>query len=520
MENLTVEWAFTGDANANAAVQVRYRAQGTTAWQTGMPLRRVSAGSSSGFSWLTRHSGSVFDLAPGTTYELELSLVDPDGGSAVRTVTAATRAVPTAMANAPVKAATPATLVSVLGSAMPGDIVQLAAGTYPAFTMARNGLAGQPIVIRGGAGVVVNGEIFLQDRQHVILQSMTINGTVRFDRSNHVAIVRNTINAQAGIRSGSAVVAYVRAENSYIADNIVTGTTTWAEASLGVNGNNLGEGIQLTGPGHVVMNNRVSGFRDNISLMEDSEAVDQYSIDILNNDLSIAADDAVEADFCFHNCRIMRNRVTNAFIGMSSQPGLGGPTYFVRNSMYNIAHVSFKLYRGSHGDVLLHNTVVKGGDALGIYPGVAINRLYSRNNLFIGGAGGTYGGYSNGTGKVLQIADLVTATADMDHDAFGSTVAGFTGRFGGTAFTDLASLRSLTTEKNAIQVSLAVFDAAVSLPANAMTLFAAPDLRLKAGSAAVDSAVPIPGINAGHVGAGPDMGAHELGTPVAVVGPR
>ncbi|ARN24094.1 hypothetical protein A4W93_27950 [Piscinibacter gummiphilus] len=520
IQNLTVEWAFTGDANASGVVNVRYRPQGTSTWTTGMPLRRIQAGSSSGFSWNTRHSGSIFDLQPATTYEVELSLVDADGGSTTRTVTAATRAVPAAMAGAPVKSATPSTLASVLSSAAAGDVIQLAAGNYSAFTMSRDGAAGKPIVIRGTSGAVFSGELNFIGRKYVMLDAVTVNGAVRFDSTSHFALTRSTIKTVASVRGGSGVVAYGRAENAYIADNVITGTTPWTEAALGVNGANTGEGIEFTGPGHVIMNNKVSGFRDNISLLEDDEAVDQYSIDILNNDLSIAADDAVEADFCAHNCRIMRNRITNAFIGLSSQPGLGGPTYFIRNVMYNIAHVSFKLYRGSYGDVLLHNTVVKGGDAIGVYAGTPVNNLYSRNNLFIGGPGGSYGGYNNGTGKALQIADLVTSNANMNYDAIGTTVGSFTGRFGATAFSDFTQFRNLTTEKNFTQVSLAVFNSTVAVPSNAMSTYAAPDLRLKAGSAAENAGVVIPGINSGYSGSAPDVGAYEVGAPLPVVGPR
>ena len=72
----------------------------------------------------------------------------------------------------------------------------------------------------------------------------------------------------------------------------------------------------------------------------------------------------------------MRNRITNCFMGISSQPSLGGPTYFVRNVMYNVVLHAFKLHRGSVGDVGLHNTVVKNGDAFSVYSGVtALARL-------------------------------------------------------------------------------------------------------------------------------------------------
>ncbi|HMX10139.1 MAG TPA: hypothetical protein PKE61_04450, partial [Burkholderiaceae bacterium] len=54
LQNLTLEWAFTGDANANAEVTLRYRVAGASSWSTGAPLRRIAAGSTGGFSWATR----------------------------------------------------------------------------------------------------------------------------------------------------------------------------------------------------------------------------------------------------------------------------------------------------------------------------------------------------------------------------------------------------------------------------------------------------------------------------------
>jgi hypothetical protein len=40
------------------------------------------------FTWTNRLSGSVFDLEAGTSYEIELALHDPDGGSATKIVKA------------------------------------------------------------------------------------------------------------------------------------------------------------------------------------------------------------------------------------------------------------------------------------------------------------------------------------------------------------------------------------------------------------------------------------------------
>ncbi|WP_255203914.1 right-handed parallel beta-helix repeat-containing protein [Myxococcus sp. AM011] len=521
LHHLTVEWAFTGDANANGVVSVRFRPTGTSPWRQALPLRRIPAGTNEGFSWGLRHSGSVFGLQPGTGYELELTLTDPEGGTTTRTATATTRGVPAPMAGAPIKAVTPATFTTVASSAQPGDILELAAGTYSAFDWSRSGTEGKPIVLRGTTGTVLTGPINLFNQSYVHFDRLTINGRVRFNGSKHFVLTRSTVNATTA-NNGDAVVTFLRAENAYIADNVVTGVTQWAESSLGVSGDNQGEGICVTGPGHVILNNRVTGFRDGISLMEDDAAVDQYSIDILNNDLIGNADDGVEADFCFHNCRIVGNRLTNNFIALSSQPSLGGPTYFVRNAIYNAVHVAFKLYRGSSGDVLLHNTVVKHGDGLGISAGRPVANLYTRNNLFLGGPGGSFNGYSSGNanGRVLYIPDLVTASANLDHDGFGTTSGNFTATWAGSALTGLSALRASTTEKNAVQVDLGAFAASVAYPAAPMTLYAAPDLRPRAGSAVENAGAPLPNINDGFSGAAPDLGAHEVGAPLPAYGPR
>jgi cysteine-rich repeat protein len=520
IENLSVEWSITGDDNANGVVTVRFREAGTPTWRTGMPLRRVVAGSSQGFSWGHKHSGSLFDLKPATTYEIELTLTDPDGGSATQNVTATTRPVPAAPANAVVRSVTPATFAAAAGNAQPGDLLLLGAGSYAGFTFGRSGTASQPIVIRGesAAAVTITGDLRLDGLAFVYLEQLTVNGTIKLHSSEGIAITRCVVNT-----ADDGIVAQLDGlKNGYIADNVVVGSTGWSNSTVGADGDNLGEGIQITGPGTVICHNSVKGFRDAISLMEDGEAVNQVSIDIYNNDIEVGADDAIEADFSMGNCRVLRNRITNSFVGISSQPGLGGPLYLIRNVMYNVVYSPFKLHRGSYGDVALHNTVVKCGDALGIYAGAVISRALFRNNLFLGGAGGgTYGGYGNGTGKVIQVADA-DAACDFDYDGLGAIgLSAFGGRLGAASFSGLAQLQSSTTEQHAVQLDLGVFAATVEFPASGpFPERAAADLRLAAAGAAVDRGVAIPNVNDGFGGSAPDLGAYEAGAPVPVYGPR
>jgi hypothetical protein len=514
IRNATVEWAITGDDDHDSVVAVRFRKQGAAAWRRGLPLSRVPAGSNEGFSWANRHSGSLFDLEPATTYEVELFLLDPDGGCELRYGTVTTRAVPAPMAGAPIKAVTPTTLASVAASAVPGDILELTAGTYAGFSFTRDGEVDKPIVLRAAGSVTINGEVSLISRKYVHLVGMTVNGRIRGNSSVGLAIVGNVVNTAT-----DGIAATLRSENLYIADNRITGSTQWTLSALGVSGDNRGEGIWVTGPGHVIEHNYVRGFRDGISLLEGAEASDQYSIDIVHNDIYDCADDGVEADFCVHNCRIVRNRLTNTFIALSSQPGLGGPTYFIRNSMYNVILSAFKLQRGSIGDVALHNSVVKNGDALGIYTDVTFDRQYFRNNLFIGGPGGTYNGYSSGTGRVIALA-AAGARGDYDYDGFGSTTGTFQGGLGTVTFSSLAQLQANTSEKHAVALGLDVFETTVAYPSNPFPARPATSLAIAADSAAENAGVVLPSINDGYAGSAPDLGAHERGEPLPPYGPR
>lgn len=507
LQHLSLIWEFSGDSNANGVVSVRFRSLGGS-WREGMPLRRVPAGSNAGFSWSNRHAGSVFGLQPGTDYEIELSLIDPDGGSATRLLNARTRSLPQPGGGS-VRSATPATLANVLSQAQPGDIVELAAGSYAGFSLQRDGAAGLPLTLRGLPGAQINGELGLFSRRHVILQALTVNGRIRFNASDDIAILESTVNASPTAFNGDGIVCFTRCARAYIAGNTVNGTTVWEESAFGVDGNNRGEGIVVNGPGHVIQNNRVRGFRDGISFMEDSAAVDQYSIDVLDNRIGESADDGIEADFCLHNCRQIGNVLTNSFIAFSSQPALGGPNYFIRNVAWNIAHLPFKLYRSSRGNVLLHNTVVKTGDGFNAYAGVPIAYAYARNNLFLGGEPGSWNGYSSGSGRVLDIVDLQTSSSSFNHNGYGTTRSDFRGRIGALSFNSLADLRSLSSETQAQRVDMAIFAAAPAFPQNPLTQYAEADLRLANDPRAVDTGERIANINDGFSGSAPDLGAFE-----------
>jgi len=493
--NLAAEWHIQGDDNLNGVVQVRFREAGAEKWRAAMPLRRVPAGASRGtspiFRWKNKHSGSIFDLKPNTEYEIELKLKDPDGGEAEKTVKVRTRPVPR-------------------GSG--GQITELPAGEHGVLET-QDGQPGRPRIYRSADGKAVYKRVNMRNRKWVIVEGVTIRDT-EGGRSAKAVVMNGASNCvvrRCNIRAVYGVTAYrPGCTNCYIADNVIEGTTPWTEPAMGASGKNIGEGIQVTGPGNVICYNKVTGFRDCISTMEDRGTVNQVCIDIYNNDVYTGSDDGIEADFCFNNCRVMRNRLTNCYVQLSSQPGLGGPTYFIRNSMYNGVHAAFKFKRNSRGDVALHNTIVKIGTGLG--GNAPMDFAYFRNNLAIGGPdqGKRWGGYGAGRPAGARIGSPGSHSS-FDYDAVGVWKVPYRATIGGKSFSEV--------EPHGVKIDMSVFDG-VEFPERVVPGFEAQDLRPRPGTPVIDAALLIPNVNDDFEGGGPDIGAHEAGRPLPHYGPR
>jgi len=88
ISSIGVEWDIVGDADHDATATVEFRVAGTTAWRSALPLVRVD------YNGSNRLAGSVLFLTASATYEIKLTLADPDGGAAVQTVAVTTRPVP------------------------------------------------------------------------------------------------------------------------------------------------------------------------------------------------------------------------------------------------------------------------------------------------------------------------------------------------------------------------------------------------------------------------------------------
>ncbi len=491
VENLAIEWYITGDDNQNGRVTVQFRKKGEE-WREGMPLRRVPAGSNIGFTWENKHSGSLFGLEPDTEYEIMLELKDPDGGSAKRRMIARTRPVPRIDRRA--------------------RIIEIAPGHYDTLK-AESGSKERPVVYTCSNGTATFKYIDLKNNEWVFIHDLHVNNLEKNGIGIQMDGAENCVVSGCIIHAVYGIVAYLPgATNCYISDNVITGTTEWTPEAMGAHGKNIGEGIEMTGPGNVICYNKVTGFRDCISTMEDQHVSNQTCIDIYNNDIYSGADDGVEADFCFANCRIYNNRLTNCYVGLSSQPGLGGPTYFIRNAMYNIVHAAFKLKRFSQGDVVLHNTVIKVGT--GLRGNSPMDYAYFRNNLAIGGPTGgvNWGDYGAGNPYAADIIDPGKHSS-FDYDAVGVYDVPYVALIGGRPFAEV--------EKHGVeQLKLEETFDHVAFPNPPVPEREVPDLRPQPGSKVIDAAERIPNVNDAFTGEAPDCGAYELGQKLPHYGPR
>jgi len=120
----------SGDENYNAVAEVEYRKQSTSGWRTGLPLLCIRP-EMADFPRGESFAGSIFGLDEDATYEVRITISDPDGGNATRMATVRTRSIPTANPANPylVNVSNSAELSAALSNAVPGHVITLAPGT-------------------------------------------------------------------------------------------------------------------------------------------------------------------------------------------------------------------------------------------------------------------------------------------------------------------------------------------------------------------------------------------------------
>ena len=525
---LGVQLPIAGDDNFNASVTVRYRA-GAGAWSTALPLLRVHPETVQSHVPPAQFAGSVFDLLPATSYEIELHAVDPDGGDFVKSITATTRAVP---GDPPsphvVNVTTTAALQTALDAAVAGDVIVLADGTYgPYVNISRGGAAGNPVVVRGATqgGVVLDGgnctpcnvvEVYGAGWVH--LENLTIANAQRAVRVQTAGTQGNVFRRLHVKNVVLGIGTKADANDYYVADNILEGRLTWPNVYAtdgGVHAND--DGINLAGSGNVIAFNRLSGFGD--AMKTEQSAV--RANDFYGNDVLFTYDNGVELDNAAGNVRAFRNRFTNTYATTSFQPIYGGPAYLFRNVIVNVADEPFKLHAlggdsETSGGYIVHNTVVKSGSSLQVSTPAASHNFVIENNLFVANPGDGY--------AVRWDQPVVAPTMALDYNGYfpdGKFELGYSNVGLDKTYDSFAAVVAAGRfEAHGLLVGASNFAGGLATPSAFAPLLPPADVALAATSAAIDRARAMPNLNDAHVGAAADIGALEYGCAAPSYGPR
>jgi len=533
-ENISVNYAISNDGNRNSNLTLRYRQVGAGNYRDGAITMRAFPGMVIDGSSTSRnfHAGSCMFLTPGTAYEIEMTLTDPDGGNTVTTETISTKAIPQPSANANERFVAPGNgggngtqaspflgLQTAANNAQPGDLFLVAGGVYTPFTLLNSGTEADPISFRSltqhapivnGSGTA-SGIIQLGDFNtiisHVIIDGFTIeNGEWGIDAQNtQFVTVRNNIiqNVEYG---------YVnRRENGnegdqYITNNLIIGNTAWPQTIIPNE-----RGIDIRGNNNVVSYNTIENFGDGVST-DGPPYQTSYSLDIHNNEILNMVDDHIEIDGIISNARVYANRCFNGRAGVSIAPIYGGPAYVLRNQLFNMDNSAFKLNRGPSGVVVAHNTSVSHLNVFESPDGW--QNTYLRNNVFLASR------------YCFEMFGLVEGSEDdWDYGAYYSTRGGGVGtewfKWNDIRYAQVPQLQaSGLIEANSLEVAFDDFVNA-DLPDAFPVEYSTNQRNLSpvAGSAVLNNGADLDNLNSAFVSDGaPDRGALEFGEEVPPYG--
>jgi MYXO-CTERM domain-containing protein len=525
LHTIGVQVLIQGDDDRDAGISVRVRRAGDEEWRAGPPLFRVRPETVSE-PVPGQFAGSLFDLSPGTSYQIELHAVDPDGLDETRTVEATTRPVPAAEPAHPraVAVGDADELRDALAAAQPGDVITLADGTYAgSFAIEASGSAEDPIVLRGSPTAVLDGggcdgcNVLEVYGSYVHVEAIALEHATRALRflgagaTGNVARRLRIRDVVHGIGSSTDQTGFT------ICDNHIEGRLVWPWTFAEDATSHWDDrGVDMNGTGHVVCHNLIRGFGDPV--------VNKHRLvrawDVYGNDIYDAFD-GTELDEGEGNVRLFGNRYTNVMAPISIQPVFGGPAYVLRNVLFNVPDEQIKLKslggtEEPSGALIYHNTFVSPELALNLQTPISQHNFVVANNLFIGP-------------EQLAGARTVDWTAAIDGGRFDHNGYFPDGGFWFGVVDDqnriydsfAAVLAAGEVEQGGVLLGRPIFaDDVVGPDGDGSQAREPPDLALADGSGAIDRGEVIPGLNDGFVGDGPDLGARETGCPEPVYGPR
>jgi len=427
-QHIGVELPITGSISSSAVASIEYKESGTSTYMRGPDLLRIDlARVDSYFTRTDAFAGAIWNLSPGTTYDIRITVNDPSSGTQSVTQSITTRALPKETKNqSPTHiidsndSPSSSQIQAILDGAQPGDIIEVRGShIVNELYLRANGTAANPIYLRGNNGTLktIGDERVLQvTRSHWVVEDLNLFANPDYDRYvvrvrgildgidndfgpiEAFTLRRNHVKGRKGLVAKEGTDGVMR--NITLYDNYFEGR--WdhptivtlkkcddATVCTKVNATWDDSGVKMTGVGHSVFNNTFSGFGDSVKNSYQS-AIGTKSIHYHRNKILWGGDDGIELDDAFRNVIASENLIMNTGTGVSKQPNkrTGGPNYAVRNVIVNYFLRPFKFNDGPNGVKAIHNTVVHtasvdGAELAYAQYGGTLNNFEFFNNLFV-----------------------------------------------------------------------------------------------------------------------------------------
>jgi hypothetical protein len=527
---------------AGSRATVRYKRRTETTWLTGHPLLRINpawVASGAPEQPVDSFAGSIFDLAPGTEYDIEITVSEPGKPDQTLVAPASTRALPGPAPAATVTAAPSDDLQAKLAALKAGDVLELADGTYDVdeLYLEASGTAAMPIYVRGHSrsGVVLRdptGHVFqFREAAYVVLENLTIEGSGADSGTNASSVGIHFYDGASqkyvtvrdiDVRDvDQGIIGYGSLQGVLVYHSSLVGNNVWTQPVIESNQTWNDDGITLPGLGNCAFENTLRGFGDAFAVRDGTHSA---AVHFYRNRVTMTGDDSFEADYSTRNISFYDNWIDNASTFLSLDPLWGGPLFCFRNIVVNTVRGPFKLNDTNSGFLVYSNTIVRT-EGTTMWGWVQFNngelRNYSfRNNVLV----------YRGNGNLLAVESGGNEPIDFTNNAWYPDKSVWWSSTGGS-FDSIASARAGVPETDPLfgtsrrrhegDVITVSNPFATNVPTGPdhlteVSTTAAP--ALAAGSSPKNAGVAIPNVTDGFTGSAPDMGAVIEGRPAPTRG--
>ena len=378
-EQITLYLPIVGSLDAGSTAYVEHRINAISAWQPAHPLFRLESAAPGGEAF----TGVIFDLVPGQSYEVRVTVTDPTLGTEQQSGTFNTRAWPSAAGAATSSVSNQTELDAALLAAAPGDVIEMAAGTYAAgAALSASGSAGNPVYLRGENidAVVLEGasDVVEINASNVVFENCTVNRTGAAALGTRGIRLRSTGAADNVTIRNVKIVGFARGVQTANGETLsgcslynceIIGQADWNTTNLTTSTYWSEDGVRLVGTGNCVWNCTLIGFGDSITFAH-SEADDIRSNFAFRNFIRRSVDDCFEFDHHGRNNGAYDNYCENIKTCLSvSDANNYGPIYYFRNINVNVALRILKPNDDSWGLLRYNNTYLRQDSPDGAYTG-------------------------------------------------------------------------------------------------------------------------------------------------------